>query len=366
MTGMRTSRWRRMGAAVVAAGLVLSACGGDDAAPAPITTATLSSSSISSSTTTSTTVSQTPTPTPSTTEEPPPPPPPPAIDALTGGPQSSNLVIAAKIDNTNFGGSQYGTAAADVVYVQMVEGGLTRLLAVFHTSIPDEVGPIRSIRSTDPDVLKAYGSPALAFSGGGGGLADLNSSTVINASQDSGTGGYWRSDVASGTHNLHVNLAQIVESVPGIGVPNNPGFSFGADYPALAGGRDVGSVVARMMASVTFQFNGSYYEYVRQGDISVDGASGAPVAIDNLVVQRVYAEPDGIVDAAGNPSYKSYSTGDGEFTLYRDGKAIDGTWSRPDVNGPTSYLDAAGQPVLFKPGKTWVLLVPQGGSVAEN
>lgn len=343
--------------------LVLTACGGSDdetTAPPPSTS---SASTTSSTPTTTSTSSSTETPPP--TEEPPPAPPP--VNPLTGLEVSGNPVVAAKIDNTNFGGKQHGTAAADVVYVEMVEGGLTRLLAVFHTDLPPEAGPIRSVRTTDPDVLMAFGAPGLAFSGGAGGpLDNLGASSVVNASPAVIGAAYWRTSAASGTYNLRANIAQIAAGVPGISAPNPPGFTFGADYPAILGGRAVGSLTVSMMSPVRFQFTSNgLYHYLRQGAVSVDG-NGPTVEIANLLVQRVVAEPDGVVDAAGNPSYKSFSTGSGAFTLYRDGRAVDGTWSRPDVGGPTSYLDAAGAPVLFKPGKTWVLLAPGNARINEG
>lgn len=54
--------------------------------------------------------------------------------------------VAVKIDNTSSGRPQVGIAAADLVFEELVEGGVTRYLAVFHTAIPEEVGPVRSGR----------------------------------------------------------------------------------------------------------------------------------------------------------------------------------------------------------------------------
>ncbi len=341
--------------------LVLAACSSDKAA-APTTAS--SSTSVSTSTTTATSVA------PSTASVEPPPATtqaPPTTNPLTGGEVSGNAVIAAKIDNTNFGGLQFGTADADIVYVEMVEGGLTRLLAVFHSVLPEEVGPIRSVRSTDSELLPTFGAPGLVFSGGNEGtLGPLASSTVVDASQAAAGSAYWRSAAGSGTHNLHANIAQIPGLVPGISAPNSPGFTFGADYPAMAGGRDVSSLNVQMTSPVRFSFEGGAYVYNRQGEVSVDANSGATIQIQNLLVQRVTAEPDGIVDANGSPSFFSHTVGSGAFTLYRDGKAIDGSWTRAAVDGPTSYVDGAGAPVLFKPGKTWVMLAPANATISEG
>lgn len=141
---------RRVGAAAVAVAVLagLGACSGEEApVAAPATSA-----------------SPTPTPTPAPTVKPAPKPAPkPAVNPLTGlrgvptGP-----VVAVKIDDTASGRPQIGLEAADVVYVEQVEAGATRLVAVFAGRHPGTVGPVRSVRNNDPELLGAYGRPALA------------------------------------------------------------------------------------------------------------------------------------------------------------------------------------------------------------
>jgi hypothetical protein len=46
--------------------------------------------------------------------------------------------------------------------------------------------------------------------------------------------------------------------------------------------------------------------------------------------------------------------------LFRDGKRIEGKWSRPSLGAPTAFTDAAGKPLLFAPGGTFVALVRPG------
>ena len=100
-------------------------------------------------------------PTPSTTTTRRPLTPTPTVSPLMGGP-----VLAVKIDNTPSARPRIGLNKADIVYVEPVEGGLTRLLAVFSSRMPPEVGPVRSARESDVDLLANYGRVALAYSGG--------------------------------------------------------------------------------------------------------------------------------------------------------------------------------------------------------
>lgn len=350
--------------------LLLAACGSDGGATpsaAPSTTAVTSTSSSVVTVPSTTPEPPATTEVPVTTEPAPPPPPPaPTTDAMTGLAPSGNVVVAAKIDNT-FAGEQWGVADADVVYVEMVEGNLSRLIAMFHTTLPSEVGPVRSVRTTDPDVLTAYGQPALLFSGGAGGpLDNFAASGLVNASPDVIDAAYWRSSAALEPYNLHANVQEVAGSLTGISTPTNPGFSFADDAAVLAGQRDVSRVSAAFANPISFRWTDGAWNYVRRGSVQEDGGSGDTFAFANLLVQRTTAQKDGTVDSNGVPSYKSNSIGSGSFTLYRDGKAIDGTWSRPDGASPTSYLDGSGTPVPFHTGKTWVVLAPEQITVGEG
>ena len=93
------------------------------------TTRTVSSSAI-----------RTPSPTKSSAKpapKPKPKPKPPAGNPLTGvGKPSSNGVVAVKIDDTANGRPQMNLDKADIVYIEQVEGGLTRLLAIYNTQLP--------------------------------------------------------------------------------------------------------------------------------------------------------------------------------------------------------------------------------------
>lgn len=283
------------------------------------------------------------------------------VDPLTGQKPNAGPVIAAKIDNTSAGFPQFGVAAADIVYVEQVEGGLTRLIAVFHTRLPREVGPIRSVRSTDSELLTSYGTPGIAFSGGAGGpLAALAKTPVVDLSPDRQGSAYWRSQFGDGTHNLHVDLETLANSAASeLGRPRSPGFAFTASDPRVAAAPAGRAGTVTMQAGRTgFTYSGGRYVMDHKGTAYVDH-DGTAVLADNVLVQNVKDEPDGTVDSVGSPSYLSHTIGTGTFTLFRDGHRLSGTWKRSAAADPTSFLDLAGKPVPFKPGKTWVLLAPQ-------
>ena len=144
-------------------------------------------------------------------------------------------MLAVKIDNTSAGLPQYGVSQADVVYIEQVEGGLTRMIAVFHSVLPAEVGPVRSVRSTDPELLSQYGSPGLIFSGG----ADATARRAARLDRDRRLHAdvYWRSSAMPPPYNLHADLTKAATQLTGVGDAQPIGFTFAATDPRVAKGK---------------------------------------------------------------------------------------------------------------------------------
>ncbi len=358
----------RIIAAVALPILVLSACSSaKQAITTASTTAVVSSPAISTAVSspppTTTATHRTTTAKPTTKK--PTVKPVPATDPLTGGAPSKNPVIAVKIDNTYFDIPQFGVSDADVVFVEQVEGGLTRIIAVFHSTLSTEVGPVRSVRSTDAQLLPAFGRPGLVFSGGAGGpLADLAATSIVDTSALGAA--YFRSDVATGTYNLHADLTKIAAQAKGLGPVRYVGFSFAAHSAVVAKGRAVSSIQVVMEAGETdFTYTAGHFVRMRDGQ-QVSDYQGRIEAADNVMVMNVVDTPDGTVDSNGQPSYLTQTVGSGKLTLYRDGRAISGTWKRAKSTNSFTFLDATGQPLPMKPGKTWVMLAPQTAVVTAS
>ena len=350
-------RSARVIAALAVPVLVLSAC--TSSKQAVTTASSTASSEVASS---AAAVSATPTAVATTAKTTPTTKP---TDPLTGGEPSANPAIAVKIDNTYFEVPQFGVSDADIVFVEQVEGGLTRLIAVFHTTMPTEVGPVRSVRTTDAQLLPAFGRPALVFSGGAGGpLANLAATSIVDTS---GYGNaYFRSDVATGSYNLHANLTKIKSDLKGPLPARSIGFHFATISPQAAQGKHVSSLHVVMQAgTIDFRYTGGRYVRMMDGSV-VSDYQGKVEATDNVLVQHIVDRPDGNFDVIGSPSYLSQTVGSGAVSLYRDGRVVPGTWKRAKATDAFTYLDAKGKPLLFKPGKTWVILAPQNAQVTAH
>src|SRR5918999_1769850 len=146
-----------------------------------------------------------PTPKPSATPEP--EPQPKAANPLTGGKLSGNPVIAVKVENTSAARPQVGLSQADIVFVQEVEGAQTRLVAVYHSRLPTRLGPVRSARTTDAELLPLFGRPGLVYSGANGRVQRrLDRASLVPIYRET------RDRRRGAPHNVFVNLARIART----------------------------------------------------------------------------------------------------------------------------------------------------------
>jgi Protein of unknown function (DUF3048) N-terminal domain/Protein of unknown function (DUF3048) C-terminal domain len=288
-------------------------------------------------------------------------PPPPVINPLTGEAPSNNPVVAAKIDDTAAGRPQRGIDKADIVYIEQVEGGLTRLLAVFDTSLPT-VEPVRSTRVGDPEIALQFGPIVYVASGGSlGELKPLDASPLKTAINDRGDPGFARDPNRSAPFNLAANLAAIGARLKG---PK------AKDFGMVWSGKvtDTGSVAGAKVdtrvggTQVVFTWDAARQRYVRVIDGAVQKATdGKVIATPNVVVQFCKITTFlGDIDQSGSPAKVTHTIGDGKVAVFRNGRRIDGTWHRAAVADGTHLTDAHGKPITLAPGGAWFVLVATG------
>ena len=342
----------RLGAAVLAVSVLagLAACSGDE--PPPPAAAPTSPS---------------PTPTPTPTK--PPAPKPPAVNPLTGRRGvPTRPVIAVKIDDTVAGRPQIGLDSADITYVEQVEGGATRLVAVFASRQPATVGPVRSVRNNDPELLAAYGRPALAYSGGAAGpVRRLHRSKVLDAGPGARGGAYRRLGTRPAPYNLVVDTSRLGRTLPGASRPVDVGFRWSAADRRLVAARKVRGVevtVGRIRVRFRWDARGGRWLLLNPDGSVRRTAAGTAIATRNVVVPFSRARLDrSNVDVLGTPSVYTSTVGTGKLLVLRDGRVLSGTWVRPRAASRTTYRDAGNRELTLKPGGAWVLLAATGAPV---
>ncbi|MEV5444174.1 DUF3048 domain-containing protein [Streptomyces sp. NPDC052644] len=280
----------------------------------------------------------------------------PRVSPFTGLPGRTGPVLAVKIDNVRAARPHTGLGAADLVYVEQVEAGLTRFLAVYASQQPPRVGPVRSARESDVELLRQFGRPALAYSGVRSALKGfLQDAPLYALPPERAPAAYVRDPGRPAPHNLYLRPGRALAAAPDTTPARDIGFRFGAAPP---GGRQVDEHTVRFPAArYTFTWSPDGGRWL----VSLDGAparttDGGRVGAKTVVVQYVTVRPSAYADRGGNVTPYTETVGSGTALVLRDGKAHDARWSRPSATGGTSFTTPAGAPLAFAPGQVWVVL----------
>lgn len=337
---MRPSRLLAFSLATV---VLLAGCGGDPE-PAP---------------------SPSPSPSPSPTpDEPSPGPTEQTVPApLTGEAVAPEVVerpvVAVKIENTAKARPQSGLEVADIVYEQLVEGGGTRFLALFHSRVPERVGPVRSARLVDAEVLAAYDG-ALAFSGARDEVDAALARSGIGLLGDDGVL-FSRDPSRDAPSNLFAEGSTLFDAaaeLEGVTAPA-PFWRFSEEPPA--GGSDGARIDIRMsgaaVAGWTHDPETGVYRRDQGGEPSTVTGTGR-IGAANVVQLGLDVGLGGCCDAAGSRYVVTDVTGEGDALVLRDGRAYRVRWIKDGAGAHLSLVDQDGAPFPLKPGATWIHLAP--------
>jgi hypothetical protein len=280
----------------------------------------------------------------------------------------SRPAVAVKIEDSPQARPQSGLEDADVVFEEIVEGGITRFMAIYHCGDSVQAGPVRSARFDDPKIVTPF-TRILAFSGANSIVEDeLRARRLIALDEDNTTDELFR--VPEGVlelHNLFANtkLLRKIAVKRKVGPPIGDIFKFG-ELPAEA--KKARSVSVNFTASNTIEYRwegGSWKRYEAGAPFMT--TAGSQIEVANVLIQEVdVSHSNRIFDVAGNPSPDISLIGKGRLLLFRDGKVVKGTWSTPDEGGIPSFQTKKGETLTFAPGITWVELVPSKNGTVKG
>ena len=278
------------------------------------------------------------------------------LSPFTGEPVSAlGPVLVVKIDNVKESRPSTGLRSADIVYVLPVEGGLSRLMAVFSSRLPPVIGPVRSAREDDLELLRQFGRPAFAYSGATPHLLPfIHRARVVDLYAGTASG-YIRDPRRVAPHNLYARSAALLAQAPRASKAADIGFRFG---PLPAGGRAASSFsVSYPAASFTFRWSAPAGRWL----VWMDGApalttEGGQLGGATVIIQYTVITTSRFLEYGSRPPY-AVSVGSGRAVVLRNGQAFDARWSRPSADGGTTYTLPSGQRMTFAPGQVWVILV---------
>lgn len=355
--------------------LVGSACGGgatSSPTPSPTVAATLS---VNPPRTATAEPTEAPTPAPA---------PAPVLWPLTGlvadDPEKvRRRPLNVRLPNDRSARPHVGLARADLVFEMIVEGGITRYAAIYHSQDVGGVGPVRSYRFSDLHLTQMLRG-ALVASGAtveevDAATRSIEAGNMISVDAQRGYGFYYRVPGRPGPNDLFADLTAARQAV------NDAGGKDPVEVPPLAffppGGREpasggiattvpASSVVIPFNDPATFTWDAGPGAYRRsQGglmtaDTAPGGAATEPLAIANVVVMWTDIWETGVVqDRFGSLGLDYRTTDGGRAAVFRDGLRVDGTWKRDSVLDMFTFYDQGGEQILLAPGQTWMHFVYQ-------
>ncbi len=268
--------------------------------------------------------------------------------------EQTHPVIVTKIDNTSSASPQVGLGSADLVVEEMVEGGLTRLAVFYYSNLPQEVGPVRSMRASDIGIV-APADGVIVTSGAAGGTKARISAAGIEFFEE-GAAGITRAGDRAAPYNVMADLTTIAETAAGD--PARPD-----DYLPWGTAEDLPA--GRPARIVNASFSGGHtttWAYRDGGYVNTNSFAAADDVFpaDSVLVLRVPVGDAGYLDPAGNPVPETTLTGQGQAMLFHGGRLVRGTWSKAALDAPLELSTKAGD-LTVPAGRVWIELVPAEG-----
>lgn len=315
-----------------------------------------------------------------------------------GQPNVARRALNVRIDNAPAARPHSGTSQADIIFETLVEAGITRYEAIFHSQDPAKIGSIRSARLSDREITPMVRG-ALAYSGAtieetkfiaedaaAGKYIDLNANLPYAAPAYFRVGADDAGNPRSSPYNEYSTsnlLREATNRAGGGGAVDIPtwGFLDSVNHIDWAGGF-YGSIPATNITIPYQHQNQSHYIYdpatrtyaryqydpnfgreVRE----VDAYYKTPIAARNIVVVYTDIVLTSIVeDSLGSLGVNVRTGGSGNVSIYRDGRRQDGTWARNSIYDAWQFVSTSGEPILLSPGQTWVHMIPSTWSVPSN
>lgn len=283
------------------------------------------------------------------------------LSPFTGEPvKALGRVVVVKIDNIAQARPPTGLTSADIVYLLPVEGGLSRIFAVYSSGFPKVIGPVRSAREDDLELLRQFGRPGFAYSGAAPHLLPfIARARVVNLYD---TPAYFRDDNRVAPHNLYADGSVLEAEARGASTARDIGFRFG---PAPSGGQPTASfTVSYPAASFTFRWWARTHRWLiwMDGTQATD-AAGGHLGAATVIIQYTVVRTSRFLEYGVPPPY-AQSVGSGTAVVLRDGRAWRVHWSRPNPDSGTAYTLPSGARMTFAPGQEWVVLTTTNWATA--
>lgn len=281
--------------------------------------------------------------------------------SLTGESGKDSQVIVIKVDDTTYAHPQVGLRSADVVYIEQVEGGLTRLAAVFSSKIPHIVGPVRSARISDIELLSQYGKVGFAYSGAQRLMLPIIASANLYdlGANRYGPKFYQNDPLRTAPYAMMLKVPELLNESKVRGnvlVDSSPmGWTFGDAPENLLAISKVHISWPASSYEAEWSADENRWLLIHNGSVDLD-ETGYRLGPKTIVIQIVSITDSIYHDKVGGITPFSATVGSGRCFLLRDGGYIPCLWNRQTAESGTSYTDEEGNLVNFDTGQIWFAL----------
>jgi len=283
--------------------------------------------------------------------------------------------VACKIDNVEAARPQFNLNKTDIVFVEMVEFGLTRLVAVWQSQPVDQVGPVRSVRPMDADITAPLDG-IFCFSGGQLPFVNAVKKTgqymaSETSEQEDGKGSFSRLSSRQAPHNVMVDVALLQSQHVGHLMPPQPMLSMVVfdsatktyEPASTESGEDTLSFTVKYpQATSSWKPEGAYWIRTQDGEQHIDEATGEILRATNVVVLRTKTD-NSFKDPKYGPIPRTVMIDSGMAWVFSNGKRVKGTWTKASQTAPIQLFDAAGAPIKLAVGNTWIELMAEPSKI---
>lgn len=294
------------------------------------------------------------------------------VSPLTGRPlpkgRPANPVFVVKIENTAAGAPQYGLNQADMVMEELVEGGLTRLAALYYSKLPSKVGHVRSLRDTDIGIAAPAGGQVVASGGAAGTYRRVERAGITVFSEDGGAPGFSSDPAKSRPYNRLINLKTVAKKAKASRI-QGPYLPWTAKKSSTKTPAPSGTTPApprqkkTKQATVRFSNSTSTSWKLAGGTwqrTNGHAASGQDFKANTMIVMFCKVGDAGYTDPAGNPVPETKLEGKGRALVFRGNTVTEVEWLKPSLEEAITFSTKAGEPYTIAPGKVFFELVPKG------
>ena len=270
----------------------------------------------------------------------------------------SRRPIAMKIDNSSNARPQSGLIDADIIYETEVEGGVTRFNAIFHSRLPESVGPQRSARESDIWVVPQWDA-YLLYSGASNEVNAKLANTGLDVVSEEFDPRIWeRVPWRFAPHNLYVRMENVPEAIGDFGIDVDSWILRSLDFEEVSSDEATQTIAVAELSSITVPYEATVIDWTWDSKSQRFLRFQDALPHTDYVTEQQLGADNVIILVA---DYTNFDKG-GEAILFKGGVRFDGTWSA-GIGRPPELRDKEGRLMLYRSGTTWFEVVPLGTEI---